>query len=198
MQGVLISTAKQAALAKAEIVEGVRQAEALSIRQLGKRMGISKSRADTLVLAAIAANGLAGERRPWERRRASQAEAAVKAVKRERVEVPTSKPPPGMTTALYRPYDADGVLLYVGITDRLAQRRSMHRRNSSWSAFAVRTDLEWFADRQNAEAAEVAAIQAEVPLFNERHASPEAKIRLVEYLIANGRLDLLSPAVSRG
>jgi hypothetical protein len=43
------------------------------------------------------------------------------------------------------------------------------------------------------------AIEREQPLFNHVYNdSPEARQRLVAYLVEQGHLDLLAPAVSRG
>lgn len=102
-------------------------------------------------------------------------------------------------TALYWHFDRDDVLLYVGVTEALVVRGKNHARSSSWAEFAVRAEVRWFPSRQDAERAEREAIEAERPLFNHVHNdTPEARARLVEYLVANGRTDLLSPAVSRG
>lgn len=102
-------------------------------------------------------------------------------------------------TALYRWYDADDTLLYIGITNDPHVRQSAHAKKSSWADFAVRGTIERFPSRPEAEAAEKAAIEAERPLFNHVHNdTPEARARLVAYLIQHGRMDLLAPAVSRG
>ena len=102
-------------------------------------------------------------------------------------------------TALYRYYDANDLLLYVGISERLLIRMGSHVEGSSWMDFAVRSIIERFPSRDEALDAEEAAIKAERPLFNHQHNStPEARRRLVEYLVAHGRPDLLAPAVSRG
>jgi predicted GIY-YIG superfamily endonuclease len=109
----------------------------------------------------------------------------------------TVKPPSG--TALYRWYDERDRLLYIGISDGLTGRVSDHVSGSSWMDFAARSTIERIADRSEAERAEIAAIKAEHPLFNHQHNNtPEARRRLVEYLIERDRLDLLAPAVSRG
>lgn len=103
------------------------------------------------------------------------------------------------TVALYRWYDADGLLLYIGITEDLAGRTSSHERKSSWAAFAVRRTVTYLPDRASAETAERFAIYDECPLFNHQHNdTPEARQRLVNYLIKHGRTDLLAPNVSRG
>lgn len=111
-------------------------------------------------------------------------------------EMPTA---PDLETALYRWWDADGLLLYIGISDDLATRTSNHVKASSWMDFAALCKITRFTTRNEAAAAETEAIKAERPLFNDRHnRSPEAQRRLVEYLVKHGRADLLMPAVSRG
>jgi hypothetical protein len=102
-------------------------------------------------------------------------------------------------TALYRYFDADDLLLYIGISDRLRIRTGDHVKGSSWMDFAVRSTIERHPTRAVALEVEEAAIKAERPLFNKQHNdTPEARRALVEYLIKHDRLDLLAPAVSRG
>lgn len=108
-------------------------------------------------------------------------------------------PVPLPTTALYRWYDQAGRLLYVGITDDVATRQTRHAKRSSWAEFAVRSTVQRLSTRQVAERAEVEAIKTEQPLFNRQHNdTPEARQRLVGYLVEQNRLDLLTPAVQRG
>jgi predicted GIY-YIG superfamily endonuclease len=105
----------------------------------------------------------------------------------------------GTAIALYYWFDAADRLLYVGISSSLAQRQAAHAKKSSWSEFAVRCSVARFPTREEAELAEKAAIEQERPLFNVQHnEGPEARQRLVEYLLEHGRTDLLTPAVSRG
>lgn len=102
-------------------------------------------------------------------------------------------------TALYRWWDEDDALLYVGISDHLGSRTHGHAMGSSWMEFAVRSAVERYPSRRAALDAEEAAIKAEQPLFNDVHnRGPEAQQRLVGYLVKRGRIDLLAPAVSRG
>lgn len=102
-------------------------------------------------------------------------------------------------TWLYRWFDADDLLLYIGISDDLSARTGTHARESSWMDFADRSTKERFEDRSEALASETAAIESEQPLFNYRdNTGLAARRRLVEYLIRHERLDLLAPAVSRG
>lgn len=100
---------------------------------------------------------------------------------------------------LYRQWDKDDRLLYIGITRSIRQRERGHAKSSRWMELVVRTTTERHQSRGAAEVAEVAAIAAEQPLFNVAgNETPEAHRRLVEYLVAHGRTDLLAPAVSRG
>jgi hypothetical protein len=69
-------------------------------------------------------------------------------------------------TELYRHYDADGNLLYIGISLSTAHRLGQHRLTSKWSHRVVTITIERFATRDEALAAELRAIQAEGPLFN--------------------------------
>lgn len=106
---------------------------------------------------------------------------------------------PPYPTALYRYFDADDQLLYIGITGDLAVREVSHIRDSSWMEFAARSTIERYPTRRDALDAERDAIETERPLFNVTHnEGPDTMRRLVEYLVGQGRTDLLAPAVSRG
>ncbi len=101
--------------------------------------------------------------------------------------------------ALYRWFDWDDRLLYVGITRDMAGRQESHSRRSSWGRFAARCTVERYPDREMVEAVERWAIEREQPLFNHVYNdTPEARQRLVAYLVERGHLDLLAPAISRG
>jgi len=69
-------------------------------------------------------------------------------------------------TALYRLYDGAGVLLYVGITHDPESRWTAHAATKAWWPRVAHKEVEWHGDRLIAEAAEVAAIHAELPLHN--------------------------------
>lgn len=102
-------------------------------------------------------------------------------------------------TAVYLHFDADDVLLYIGVTDDLTGRGKAHAKGSSWVEFAVRAEAVWCESRTAALAREKELIQERRPLFNRKHNdTPEARQRLVDYLVEHGRTDLLAPAVSRG
>jgi len=69
-------------------------------------------------------------------------------------------------TALYRCFDAEGQLLYVGITKSPKKRQSEHRRGSVWYPQMADMTVEWFDDEDGARSAESAAIRSEGALYN--------------------------------
>lgn len=69
-------------------------------------------------------------------------------------------------TALYRFWDADGRLLYIGITEMPEKRWAAHAGTKSWWSEVARKDLEWFENREDARAGELAAIRTEHALHN--------------------------------
>ncbi|MEU5976352.1 winged helix-turn-helix domain-containing protein [Streptomyces sp. NPDC047315] len=81
-------------------------------------------------------------------------------------------PEPPERTALYRYFDAEGVLLYIGISNDPDNRARAHRyepRPDGWPERAVRREDEWHRTRAAALAAEAEAIRAERPLYNGTH-----------------------------
>lgn len=73
-------------------------------------------------------------------------------------------------TTLYRLYDVDAVLLYVGISWNPGQRFTLgHSLDKPWWADVAHTTLEHFPTRAAALVAERAAIVAERPLHNVVH-----------------------------
>jgi hypothetical protein len=69
-------------------------------------------------------------------------------------------------TALYRLYDADDALLYVGITKNIVQRWFQHSQTKTWWSQAIRREVAWLDDRPAALLAERRAILAEHPIHN--------------------------------
>lgn len=67
---------------------------------------------------------------------------------------------------LYRFYDADDQLLYVGIARDLGARFASHRRRSEWWALTVRGTTTAYPSRADAELAEGLAIHSEHPIHN--------------------------------
>ena len=74
-------------------------------------------------------------------------------------------------TALYRFFDADGGLLYLGIAKDPDRRRAQHARDAAdtWFPLASSREVEWFDTRLEAESAERETLVAERPRFNMAH-----------------------------
>lgn len=75
-----------------------------------------------------------------------------------------------MRTALYRHFDADGALLYVGISLNSIKRTMQHRSGARWFEQIARITIEWLPSREEAEQAERNAIRSERPANNVVHA----------------------------
>jgi hypothetical protein len=70
-------------------------------------------------------------------------------------------------TELYRHFDQEGRLLYVGISFNSRNRWFEHRTNGAeWPDLSVRMDIERFPSRLEAMAAERKAIVEEKPIYN--------------------------------
>lgn len=67
---------------------------------------------------------------------------------------------------LYRHFDKDGILLYVGISISTLHRLSQHKRKSSWFHNISSVTIEKFDSRKEVLAAEKEAIQNGKPLYN--------------------------------
>lgn len=76
----------------------------------------------------------------------------------------------GYEQVLYRFFDAEGDLLYVGITWNPYRRWQRHANKAAWFGSAVRVTCEVFPNEWTALKAEVAAIHSERPIFNLRSA----------------------------
>lgn len=72
-------------------------------------------------------------------------------------------------TNLYRHFDKDDVLLYVGISLSAVNRTAQHVHQSDWAKFIARIEIETYPSRDAALAAEREAILAEHPVFNTVH-----------------------------
>lgn len=73
-------------------------------------------------------------------------------------------------TALYRHFDEDNALLYVGISRSVTARLAQHSQ-SPWDHLIRRIDVEHYETREEAEAAEKLAIKTEKPIHNVAHNS---------------------------
>lgn len=71
-------------------------------------------------------------------------------------------------TALYRLYDADDGLLYVGVTNKPKRRFWEHGSSKAWWSEVARHTIKWFDSEFHALQAEVEAITTEAPKYNLR------------------------------
>lgn len=69
-------------------------------------------------------------------------------------------------TSLYRHFNKDGELLYVGISNNHINRLNQHKSASSWFEDISRVEIEHFETRGEALNAETKAIQEEKPKHN--------------------------------
>lgn len=72
-------------------------------------------------------------------------------------------------TSLYRHYNANGDLLYVGIASSHLVKLGTHMETADWRDMIATIKVEHFATREEAIAAEKTAIETEEPLFNLVH-----------------------------
>lgn len=90
-------------------------------------------------------------------------------------------------TALYRYFDENDRLLYVGIAVDVSSRHKTHVASSRWMTLAARSTIDRLPTRKAAEDAERKAIENEHPLFNKQYNDTlEARDRLKDYLTETG------------
>jgi predicted GIY-YIG superfamily endonuclease len=71
-----------------------------------------------------------------------------------------------MKTTLYRYFDSDNRLLYVGVSGDNTKRQSQHRRSSFWFGEIMSATFEHYDSREDALEAEAQAIKREHPMHN--------------------------------
>ncbi|MFJ5532525.1 hypothetical protein [Streptomyces sp. NPDC093261] len=71
-----------------------------------------------------------------------------------------------MTATVYRAYDEQERLLYVGISYNELLRLGQHTSSSQWAAYVAKITFQRCATRREAEEAEAEAIKSEDPVFN--------------------------------
>lgn len=93
-------------------------------------------------------------------------------------------------TILYRYFDSEGELLYLGITGNNLRRQSEHRRDSGWFDLVCSATFQHFDSRSEAEMAERMAITKERPIYNKTYNQPDhSQFNLMGYF---GKLHLIS------
>lgn len=73
--------------------------------------------------------------------------------------------------SVYRIYNADGDLLYVGVTHRGNQRNVEHVNGKAWASEVARTEWEHLPSRDDALLREIELIRDLEPKYNVTHAA---------------------------
>lgn len=104
-------------------------------------------------------------------------------------------------TSLYRFYNKDGELLYVGITSFLPRRTREHAESKAWWREVSRVEVEHFETREQAQDAERAAVLREGPEYNiaipPGAVTPEQEIYLLALRKESERLAALAAETER-
>lgn len=74
---------------------------------------------------------------------------------------------------VYRHFDKDGALLYVGVCGDYSKRRQHHRGRAPWRSLLHREELEYYETMREALDTERTAIHAERPIHNQRRLPPK-------------------------
>lgn len=80
---------------------------------------------------------------------------------------------------LYRHYDKNGILLYVGISNNAVKRLSGHK-TAKWYNYIETVKIEKFETELDALEAEKIAIATEAPLYNKSRPPPSDKSAIVK------------------
>lgn len=88
-------------------------------------------------------------------------------------------------TSVYRYYDSDDLLIYVGITSRGIARNREHNTSKEWWPHVARQEVEHFDTRELAADRERSLIQAFRPPFNKQH-NPQSTELQAAYLAYRG------------
>ena len=93
-------------------------------------------------------------------------------------------------TALYRHFDRNGDLLYVGISLDAVQRLSQHSATQPWAGDIASVTIEQFMTRQEALTAERRAIETEKPKHNGSYGENLRIMDNLEFKAIRGQLGL--------
>ena len=113
-----------------------------------------------------------------------------------------SNPFPAGRSALYRLYDSEETLLYVGISTQPAERLKQHALEKLWWHHVARREITWLDNRAEALAAEAKAMEEERPLYNGYHhlgkGWPQKALEYDDTAERAGVRDAVRAALARG
>jgi len=143
---------------------------------IGKRIYATEHEARSIVAKAMEKAGLAN--RADVARWVEADDARIAALPPE----PSRRRPPrarhrNAGATLYRYFDAQGLLLYVGITTAGTTRSAQHASDAEWWPSARSATLEHFATLDEVLEAELVAIREELPLYNRRDHPALVRVR---------------------
>ena len=88
-------------------------------------------------------------------------------------------------TALYRHFDINDNLLYVGIALKPLSRLEAHKSSSSWIEDVANIKVKWFENRVTALIEEELAIKTESPKYNIAHNSGNSRNSITPYVVGD-------------
>jgi len=83
---------------------------------------------------------------------------------------------PQLVACVYRHFDKNDVLLYVGVTANILNRTACHSSATQWFKDISRIDIKHFEKESDAHAAERKAIRTENPKHNIQHTANSAYV----------------------
>jgi len=83
--------------------------------------------------------------------------------------------------AVYKLYDEEGDLLYVGMSDYPWRRMNQHKRTKDWFGYVRSVEFEWYSPPEFAASRERLAILIEGPMFNKRR--PSAALPIPDHVL---------------
>lgn len=128
----------------------------------------------------------------------SESRRAGKKRRRKKVAEVQGPPLPDRRPCVYRHFDADGALLYVGACINHRSREQRHKSQSDWWPDSARVDAEYYGTMREALAAERVAIYFEKPIHNKLVVEPhtgafiEKAARMVEDVSPEAAARILS------
>ena len=93
--------------------------------------------------------------------------------------------------SLYRHYDSNDNLLYIGVSLNALNRLSQHKRTGAWFNDISRVSIDKYETRQLVLDAEREAIVNESPKYNKQHSNNKDNLIYNNELVAKLRLDLV-------